>query len=731
MRRSVLLLLALFLPIPALAQDRPAQERPVLKSVERIRGDVSKMRGLEWQAGVKVGIKTAEDLRREVLVEFDREEPAAEFAREELVVKAFGFIPADYDLRAKLIEFMGDGVQGFYDPNKKELFVIDRTQELGGQSIPGMQGMLEEMFMAHELHHALQDQNFDLQRWFGVLEDHDDRLQAFKSLVEGEAQLVGMSHMFKRMGRGDVDLAQWNRMQEAMMNMPGAEAQKLRETPAFLVENMMFPYTQGAEFVQAIQRKYGWERLTAAFRDPPTSTEQILHPEKFLETPRDEPVELFLSDLEGPLGEGVEELDEGTLGEWNVVLLLRALGVSKRDAARGAAGWDGDAYAGFRTKDGRVVVLWLSTWDSAEEAAEFEGMYRPALQKRGGKDHLERRGAEVLWIHGASEAELPSLRRRGFAAVKATIQLEPLPGFVERPAVEEFTPGAAAPAPGAASGSAGGSPAAPGGLVQFPGLGLSVAVSPQLTSLGSGGELLLRADGREVRGWRIEERTGGVKESIKARYPEAGQVEETRVDRRVLGRPTRELTVALGQEQLRGLALEVDGGTLVLLARGKADLEALLATAWLDGRWDAKRLQTVSAPGAAVSFAAPEGWREAKGQGHVLSTLTGPDGATIQVVAAPATGSLEQIAEKLQRQLPALPGFALRVAGTLERRGQRVHELEFSADGRRTRQQTWLLGGQAITVAVSAPAGRFEALLPEFGRVLASVSVSAGKKESF
>lgn len=593
----------------ALAQD----DRPVFKAVERIRGEIAQKRGLTFQARVPVGLKTPDEIRTMMMSEFEKEAPVEKFQKEEKVVKAFGLIPRDYDLRAKLIEFMAENIGGYYDPEAKELFLVDMSQNPQMQGAQGMQGNMEEMVMAHELHHALQDQNFDLQRWMNLLEDEDDRLQAYKSLVEGEAQLVGMTHMFKR----EVDLAQMNRMQEAMLQF-APEGKKLRETPAFLVENMMFPYTQGAEFVQQMQKKHGWERITAAFRDPPTSTEQILHPEKFLGAERDEPVEVLLSGIAGPLGKGAEELDTGTMGEFNVSLLLRALGVSKKDSAKAAAGWDGDAYAGFQTKDGRVVVVWLTTWDSADEAAEFEKLYGGALQKQGRTDHVERRGSEVLWIHGASPAELPLLVRRGFAAVKATISFQPLPGFVERPSADEF----GAPAAGQSSTPAPASPSSP------------VAPAP--------------------------------------------------------------------------------------------------AADWVTGKWEPKDLRTVQGPGASVSFAWPEGFTQGQAAGRVLCNLDGPNGARVQVVAAPATGSLEEMARGLEKQLPlAVEGFELKSSAVVTRRGQTTHELEFTAQGRRTRQHTFLVGGTAFTVAVSAPSERFEALMPAFGRVLASVAVAVGQKQSY
>ena len=733
------LALAAVFVCPVLAQD----DRPVFKAVEKIQAENAKRRGLQYQVQVPVGMKTPDQIKAMVLSEFEQEAPAEQMAKEEKVVKAFGLIPADYDLRAKLIEFLAENIGGYYDPEAKELFLVDMSQNPQMKGMGAAQGNMEEMVMAHELQHALQDQNFDLMRWMTVLEDHDDRLQAFKSLVEGEAQLVGMTHMFKR----DVDLAQLNRMQEAMLQM-APEGKKLRETPPFLVENMMFPYTQGAEFVQAMQRKHGWDRITQAFHDPPTSTEQILHPEKYLGAERDEPVELLMSGLAGPLGKDAQELDTGVMGEFNVSILLRALGVGKREAASAAAGWDGDAYAGFETKDGRVVLVWLTTWDSADEAAEFERRYGQALAKQGRGGHLERRGTEVLWVHGANQQELPGLIRRGFAAVKTTLVMEPLPGFTERPAAAEFARGAeeapaTSPAPEqpatpATPTSPASGAAASGTVVRAEGMGVSVALPVGLKPAGGGEALTARGGEDEVQVWSIsgELREAAAVSATLARRLRADQV-QTQSARR-LGRAAHDVAASVDGRHLRGVAVPNDGSTLFVVAsapaaeRAQSLLDEALAGTWLDGRWDQKQVKTVSGPGASVSFAWPEGFREGQAKGNILCTLEGKDGATVQVVTAKATGTLESMARGLERQLPvALTGFALRSSGVVTRRGTPVHELEFTAQGRRTRQHVFMVGGQSFTVAVSAPVDRFEASIPAFARVLASVAVAVGEKESY
>ncbi|MCA8925860.1 MAG: hypothetical protein KDD82_28895 [Planctomycetes bacterium] len=408
-------------------------ENPILAQVRSIQQGVAKMRGLEYQAPVKVGVKKPEELLALLQESFDEEAPVEEVLKQEKVLKAFGLIPRDYDLRGETLKLMSSQIGGFYDPERKELFLVERKLD----GVMGKQGqeMNDRMVMAHELHHALQDQNFALDRWFAVLGEHEDRVQGYKSLVEGEAQLMGMAFL---MGK-NVDLKGLNRMQKMMMKM-SPEGKEMAAIPPYILENTMFPYTQGGEFVQELKRKLGWDGVSAAFSDPPTSTEQVLHPEKFFGE-RDEPTELRLpSTLKTQLGKKTTELYGNTLGEFSISLLLRALGLDEKAANAAAAGWDGDRFEGYETEDGRTVVVWLSTWDSAAEAEAFQRAYAPALKAHSPSAHLERRGTEVLLLDGANEDERAALAERAFLSLKVEERIVPLPAMTGKPPRSDFGP---------------------------------------------------------------------------------------------------------------------------------------------------------------------------------------------------------------------------------------------------------------------------------------------------
>ncbi len=757
---------------PVQAQDARAQsghEHPILQQVRQIQEEVERLRGLEFRAQVKVGIQKPEALRAMLLEDFEEEAPAEEMAKQERVLKRLGLIPADFDLRQRLLQFLSDQIGGFYDPEKKELFLIDRSEE-GAMGGAAAQAMNDQMVMAHELHHALQDQHFALERWFDLLGDHEDRIQGYKSLVEGEAQLVGMTYLFGKMGRGDVDLKALNRMNDMMMKMT-PEGAKLAALPPYLLENMMFPYTQGAEFIQDMQRKKGWDAIARAFGDPPTSTEQVLHPEKYYD--RDEPTELLIptGGFGRILGEESEVLYENTLGEFSTSLLLRAIGLSKRDAARAAAGWDGDRFAGLEAPDGRVVVVWLTTWDSEAEAQEFERAYAPALQRFSPGARLERRGTEVLLVDGAQGEELAQLVRKGFMAVKVEQRLQPLAGMVEQPTASELTPGAAGERQ-VMAGQAG-----EAALVHLDAQSATLLIpsgfEPRAESIEAlatlgGAHFTTGERGVHLRAFELplpleaarDQISELVEKNVRLSQPKPGedsvvlQEQFSATAARVRGLRSVEVafTGKLPGDSVSSrtyLALVdrgVPGQTLAVgvshpdPARAKELFEQLTETLWVDApnAPKAAQAQWESGTTVATAFVAHEGFAPqvapAGPEGvtiHAYAASSDQGQAKIQVVAAPALGDLASYGARIQAQLQLVdPEVRIVSAGVVSRGGQEAFELEYELAGRRARQVSYQVGDRLWTLSCSAPGDLFESFGQPFSRSIASFTVAARQGSS-
>ncbi|MBI3463878.1 MAG: hypothetical protein HY000_12600, partial [Planctomycetes bacterium] len=194
--------------------------------------------------------------------------------------------------------------------------------------------------------------------------------------------------------------------------LPFATGKTFRTAPAIFRESLIFPYFKGMVFILHLTNRGGWEPVNAAFRDPPTSTEQILHPEKYRE-PRDVPTAIALPDMKAVIDEAWKKLGENVLGEFQISILLTGV----KDAAQASAGWDGDRYAVFEGEAGKLGLVWLSTWDRPEDAKEFATAYARYLQEK----KLATPSAPPL----RKALPAPPLRKGGQGGVKAKDAAKP------------------------------------------------------------------------------------------------------------------------------------------------------------------------------------------------------------------------------------------------------------------------------------------------------------------
>ena len=342
---------------PATPAPRPAA------SVATITTRVEALRGLRFDSRPVPQRVSPEQARREGLESLDRAYPESRRKADEEVLKLLGLIEADVDLRKISSSVFGEGVAGYYDPRSKRLRIVSGATP----------DALGEMILAHELTHALEDQRFGLALDEGAT---DDAALARLALVEGSAMLVMQQYLIRHIGA-----------EQALSGLLGSAMQTGPDLPQFLEDQLIFPYLSGLEFVSALQAKSGWKLVDLADRERlPESTEQILHPEKWIEAEPPLPVRV---DVE--LGDEWRRVARGTWGEWQTRELLESNG----DAA--AAGWGGDRYelwqrgtcAAAPCRDSDVLVMkWR--WDTPEDAREFEAALRAspvatgaAVQARG------------------------------------------------------------------------------------------------------------------------------------------------------------------------------------------------------------------------------------------------------------------------------------------------------------------------------------------------------------
>ena len=398
-----------------------AQAKQALTLAEKIEREVEKFRELKFQAPVRKGVESEAESKRHMLEEANKPENRDELEKSGRVGKAFGLLPEDYDM-AKAADYLAEAA-GAYDYETKKLVLVQQKVEKGHLGI-------DTDTIAHELEHALQDQTFDLARWDTLLDSHVDRSEAWTCIVEGEATFVAHAWTFTQMGK-------------PIPELPVPDEPEPSEVPAWIVRNFTMPYEQGARFVQKVHAKGGWDAVNKLFRDPPSTTQQVLHPQRFFD--RREPAEILMPSLRKVVGGKAKEVDRSTMGEWNVRILLETLGTAPRTAKAVAAGWHGDRYQLIELEDGSVALVWLTIWDDEAKAKAFVEAYSPGLEAlhktRGhGTSKLEPSGAAVLLVDCANgDARLAEkLARKAWASVLRGSHLEPLPGLLEKPDAKEF-----------------------------------------------------------------------------------------------------------------------------------------------------------------------------------------------------------------------------------------------------------------------------------------------------
>jgi hypothetical protein len=391
---------------PTTGAPGAAAAAPAVRSVQR---DVSELRDLEFERRVPVTVETPDKLAKRLLQALAEETDEEQLRRQGRAMELLGELPRGTDLPRLVNRVQAESVLGFYLPG-------DRPPK-GGLYVRSSRGLdpYARIILAHELTHAVTDQRFDLTRAdrLAVATARQDELAAYSGLVEGDASLTMERYLVERLSPAEQASAG---LAAATERTPERDA-----APAAIREAMLFPYQEGLRFVRTLYQQGGWDAVNRAYRDPPTSTEQLLHPERYLRD-RDRPQAVTVPDLSGRLGGGWRSGVELSFGELDARLLLQGeLAVTTAEAA--AAGWDGGRLRTFQR--GRSTALALRTvWDSTAEATQFcdamrgwaSGRFGSSTRTAGAQrwsgsgQHtaLTCRGPRVAWL---SAPDRPTLDR--------------------------------------------------------------------------------------------------------------------------------------------------------------------------------------------------------------------------------------------------------------------------------------------------------------------------------
>jgi len=342
------------------SQPDPAREgKP--GELARIGEVVSGIRELAAGGDPNVSLVDKQRIAEELAEDLADPEVLAEIADLEVLLKLQGLIPQDSSLLEIEQALQERAVVGLYNHETGELLVLGGGEELS---------VKEEAVYSHEYAHLIQDINFDLSVLFEEAKGDSEREGALQALVEGEATFVESIYGARTFLPEDLD---------ELLAIDPAVLAVLLATPDFLLSALSWPYTAGFGFVNSIWQQGGMSALDDVWANLPETTEQVIHPEKYLadEYPNAPPV---LPDMVAILGDGWSVQDEDVLGEAYISLWLEALGTETAVAAQAAAGWGRDGYQLLDGPGDEIAMGLLIEWDDPDtDALQFSAAFEAVL----------------------------------------------------------------------------------------------------------------------------------------------------------------------------------------------------------------------------------------------------------------------------------------------------------------------------------------------------------------
>jgi hypothetical protein len=361
---------------------RPATPMPTLSAelqatMDAIGAEMEDLRELGQSTPITRTLMTRAELATYLEDEFVQDYPPEEIADDVQVLAAFDFVPKDFDLLQLLLDLYSSEVLGLYDDELDTFYIITS----------GEFDLQNQLTFAHEYVHGLQDQNLGLDEMVDGDNLNDDEYLARLALIEGDATLAMSEYLLAHITElTSKELA-------ALVEGDGQESEDaMNAAPPIIRETFVFPYISGLDFVSRLQEE-GWDAVDAAYADPPQSTEQILHPEKYFS--RDEPQIIALPPLTDTLGTGWRLVEAETLGEFQTNLYL-AQRVEQATADLASQGWDGDQYALY--SKGEATLLAFSTaWDTLADREEFVSAYTQYADARFAQPPSRSSESERWW----------------------------------------------------------------------------------------------------------------------------------------------------------------------------------------------------------------------------------------------------------------------------------------------------------------------------------------------
>jgi hypothetical protein len=411
-----------------------------IKTADEVLAQMSKILDLPIKEPLKKSLRSKEEVRAYLIREDKEDKNEAERYADEKTLEAFGLIPKDFPLDSFMLNVLTDQVAGLYDPKAKEFYIADW--------IPVDE---QRTVMSHELTHALEDQSFHIDPWIKAARPNDDAELARDAVSEGSAMAAMVDYQMLDQKVGVRDLPDVTLLIRAGAVSEMDKDPNLAKAPPYIRDELLFPYLAGTGFTQQFLKAHtGWQDLHLIFQNPPVSTQQIMHPDLYLQGVKPEVV--TLPEWKGMVPGDWKLLEENTMGEFGLEEVLKQFLDEKRADLLSPA-WRGDRYATFEdAKTKAHPLVFRLAFDNSDDAGQFFSQYSEALGTKYTKRTELFRGANYLQFQTESGGvflrcvesaclTVESASREAFDKIDKAIGWSPAPIPGEQAATHEPTRG--------------------------------------------------------------------------------------------------------------------------------------------------------------------------------------------------------------------------------------------------------------------------------------------------
>ena len=402
------------LPTGPVSLDEPTVGSISAKKLARAGIRTNVIRGLTLTAPLKTVLErkilSTDEFRALIAGEFEGRRDKIE--GDQLLYETLGLMDSGTSLYDILLTFSSEGSLSWFNLDEERQYVVLDSEEFT---------LFHERTYVNEYTNHLQAVHFDIRAKLEATEGSDDARHALQAILEGDSAITEYIYTTEHFTTDE--------QAGSILEPNEAFREALNMAPYIAIRTFVFPFAEGLDFaVQLFQSAGNWSLINEALENPPASTEQVLHIEKY--TAGEMPIGIEMPDFEWVLGGEWEHVRTGTLGELFFTAWLET-DFSPQAASIAATGWGGDAYSLFEGPGGQGILVLATVWDSEQDAEEFFATVQQHTEARSGvgwEDSLigpgggmatlpdrtvyaERKGARSLFIIAPSAELVEALRQ--------------------------------------------------------------------------------------------------------------------------------------------------------------------------------------------------------------------------------------------------------------------------------------------------------------------------------